>query len=152
MNDSMLIASLPNTLMITLVYSNLKGFLKLQDLLIIIVIGSFGYCSNSIITLVVMDVYDFGRGLNVYLFATFFYFFIRFFGMPIRIFSQYNKPIPITNNMAAAGIVISLAFFPHQAGGFLGLSNTFFCQIFAIVGYMISRLNKTNTLRLQRVF
>lgn len=95
---------------------------------------------------------DFGGGYSVYMFGSVFYLFIRLIGLPVRIFSEHNRSIPITNNMAAAGIIISLAFFPHQAGGFIGLTNTFFCQIFAIIGYLMVRLNKTNTLRLQRVF
>lgn len=54
MNDGYLVSSLPNAMMITLVYANLKGFLKLQDLLIIIVIGSIGYSANSIICFAVL--------------------------------------------------------------------------------------------------
>lgn len=49
MNNSEFISSMPNMVMITLVYSNLKGFLKLQDLLIVIVIGSLGYASNVVV-------------------------------------------------------------------------------------------------------
>lgn len=138
--------------MITMVYSNLKGFVKLQDLLIIIVVGSLGFSSNAVIGYVALDVYDFGGGLIIYLFGSAFYLAIRLVGLPVRIFSHYNKVIPITNNMAAAGTIVALMFFPHNADGFIGLTNTFYCQLFALVGYLIVRLNKTNTIRMQRIF
>lgn len=96
--------------------------------------------------------YDFGEGLCVYFFAAVYYLFLRLVGMPVRIFSKSNKPIPISNNMAAAGIIVSFLYFQLSAGGFIGDVNTLYCQFFAILGYLILGLNKTNTIRLQRVF
>lgn len=73
-------------------------------------------------------------------------------GLPVRTYSKNNNSVPYTNNMALTGIIVSLIFFPSSAGGFIGFTNTFFCQIFAIIGYLIVQLNKTNTIKLQRVF
>jgi hypothetical protein len=55
--------------------------------------------------------YDFGLGFSVYLFAPIYYLFLRFIGLPVRIFSKSNKNIPITNNMALGGILVSFIYF-----------------------------------------
>lgn len=152
MNDNVVVYSMAPVAMLTLVYVNLKAFLRLQDILVIVIVATLGMAGNEVLCKAVLEAYDFGGGLIVYLFGTVVYVAIRMIGLPVRSYNKNNNSVPITNNMALAGIAFSLVFFPEQAGGFIGGSTTFFCQISSILGYLIVHLNRTNTIRFQRVF
>ena len=88
----------------------------------------------------------------MFMFGTIYGLAVRVVGRPIRSFSIHNRPVPITNNMALYGIIFVLIFMPAISSGFAGFSNTLFCQIFAIIGYLLVELNRINQIRLQRVF
>jgi hypothetical protein len=49
MNGGVFNTCLPAVVMLTLVYSNLKAFLKLKDLIVVIMIGTLGFASNLVV-------------------------------------------------------------------------------------------------------
>lgn len=148
-------ANLP-LLMLTVAYVNIKGFLKLPEVLIMTVVGIIGVSCNQMIVYLALEGYD-STSMTIFLFGAIYGIVIRVIGIPPRKFSTLNKRVGLTKTQAMVSLIFALFFFPVLASqtdalSSLATANTFMCMATSLIASIIVNLAKGQKIHFQTLF
>ena len=145
-------ANLP-LLMLTVAYVNIKGFLKLPEVLILAIVGVIGVSCNNMVVYLALKGYD-STSMTIFLFGSIYGIVVRLIGIPPRKFSTLNKHIPLTKTQAMVSLFSALFFFPVLASQTATLSsfataNTFMCMVSSLMASLIIHLAQNKKIHYQ---
>jgi hypothetical protein len=130
--------------MLTIAYINLKGFLNLKEVVILTLVGVFGFSCNQFLVYDELEGFDFSA-VTVFMFGSLYGFTVRAIAIPTRSFSPLNKFVDLSREHALVALPICVFFFVSIAANMCvlqsnGCINVITTICFAIMGAILMHL------------